>query len=126
MSKLQAGRLKGVIEKLISTKQPAFIKERNILYGILMVNEVVDLAKRDRRSCLVLKVDYEKAYYVSWDYLRYVLKRMGFGTKWIRWMEACIFVSSMVVIVNRNYTNDFKVELRLLQGVPLSQLFFVI
>lgn len=51
-------RLKCVIGKIISINQSAFISGRNIMDGILMVNEVLDLAKRDKKGCLVLKVDY--------------------------------------------------------------------
>lgn len=41
----------------------------------------------------MLKVDYEKAYdFVSQNYLRYILKRLGFGEMWMCWMEACIFI----------------------------------
>lgn len=61
-----------------------------------MVNDVVDLAKSEGLSCLVLKLDYEKAYdCVSCDFLRYVMKKMGFRSKWISWMNAYVFMSSM-------------------------------
>lgn len=47
-----------------------------------MVSEVMSMAKREGSNCLVMKIDYEKAYdCVSWDYLRYVMKKMGFGNK---------------------------------------------
>ncbi|XP_058733800.1 uncharacterized protein LOC131605468 [Vicia villosa] len=62
LAKLLANRLKRVIGKLVSNNQSAFIEGRNIMDGVLVVNEVLDLAKRDKRSCVVLKVDFEKAY----------------------------------------------------------------
>lgn len=46
LSKLLTGRIKEVIESLNSIKQNAFIKNRNILDGVLMVNEAMHLAKR--------------------------------------------------------------------------------
>lgn len=61
MAKLLATRLKPVIRKLISIKQSTFIPGRNILDGVLMVSEALGLAKRDKRGCLVLNVDYEKS-----------------------------------------------------------------
>ncbi|XP_058756614.1 uncharacterized protein LOC131629831 [Vicia villosa] len=98
LSKLLAMRLKSVIGNLFFIKQSTFIKCRNILDGILTVNKILDLAKREKRSCLVSKVDYDKAYdSVSWNYLRFMLIRTGFGSKWLDWMEACVFLSSMEV-----------------------------
>lgn len=96
ISKISATRIKSVIRKLISNNQSTFIPVRNIADGILTVNEVLDLAKRDKRSCMVLKVDYEKAYEnVGWNYLRFLLKKMEFGDCWIKWMKCCVFNSSI-------------------------------
>ncbi|MCI05465.1 RNA-directed DNA polymerase (Reverse transcriptase) [Trifolium medium] len=35
--------------------------------------------------------------------------KMGFAEKWMRWMKACIFNSSMSVLINGNPTEDFTV-----------------
>lgn len=50
---------------------------------------------------MLIKVDFEKAYdYVSWDFLKSTLRRMGFGVRWCGWLEALVFSSSMSVLVN--------------------------
>lgn len=41
LSKLLAGRLKEMIERLILSKQTTFIRNRNILGGVLIVNELL-------------------------------------------------------------------------------------
>lgn len=88
---------------------------------------MLDLAKREKMSFLVLKVDYEKAYdCVTWNYLRVLFIRIGFGDNWISWIEVCVFSNSMSVLVNYNTIEDFKVERRLHQGDPLSPFLFVI
>nr|KYP64504.1 Transposon TX1 uncharacterized [Cajanus cajan] len=55
-------RLKVVLEKVIGELQCAFIGGRNILDGVLIANEMVDEAKRNKNPCLIFKFDYEKTY----------------------------------------------------------------
>lgn len=38
------------------------------------------------------------------------LSRMGFGRRWMRLTEACIFSSSIFILVNDSPTKDFQVE----------------
>jgi exonuclease III len=62
LSKVLATRLKKVLGKLISKIQTAFLPDRQILDGVLVVNELLDLAKRRKDNCLMFKVDFERAY----------------------------------------------------------------
>ena len=56
-----------------------FIEGRHMLHSVLIANEVVEEVKRGQKSCLIFKVDYEKAYdSVAWDFLKYMMTRMGF------------------------------------------------
>ena len=49
---------------------------------MLVANEAIDAAKRKKKKCLFFKVDYEKAYdSFNWDFLRYMMKRLGFSEK---------------------------------------------
>ncbi|MCI04498.1 LINE-1 reverse transcriptase like, partial [Trifolium medium] len=76
IAKVLAVRLAKVMHPLISSNQSAFIKGRNLVDGVLVVNEVVDLAKRSGKECLIFKVDFEKAYdSVDWGFLEYMLRR---------------------------------------------------
>jgi hypothetical protein len=51
-----------LIGKVISETQSTFVKDRHILDGILIANEVVDDAKKRKKETLMFKVDFEKAY----------------------------------------------------------------
>jgi hypothetical protein len=83
LSKILAGRLKIVLGKLISNVQSTFIPNRQILDGVLVVNELIDLAKRRKDKCLLFKVDFERAYdTVNWQFLDYMMRRMGFAEGW--------------------------------------------
>lgn len=83
--------------------------------------------KGRRKTIYCIKVDFTQAYdCVSWGYLRYMFRRLGFAPKWCRWMEALLFESSMSVIVNRSPTIYFKTQRGLRQVDPLSPFVFVI
>lgn len=127
MSKVLASRLKQVLRNIISECQNAFLPGKQILDGVLVTNEVMDLAKRRKQKCLILKVDYEKAYdSVSWKYLEYMHMRMGFCDKWRRWTKACVSSSSISVLVNGSPAEEFAVQRGLKQGDPLAPFLILI
>lgn len=89
-----------------------------------MINEMVDYAKRANRECLILKVDFEKAYdSVDWSFLEYMLRRVDFCSKWIAWMRACVFGGYMSILVNGTPTEEISIQRGLKQGDPLAPFF---
>ena len=62
IAKLLANRLRMVISSVVSETQSAFVKNCQILDGILIANEVVDEAHKLKKELLLFKVDFEKAY----------------------------------------------------------------
>ncbi|MCH95123.1 LINE-1 reverse transcriptase like, partial [Trifolium medium] len=79
------------------------------------------------RSCLVLKVDFEKAYdSVDWGFLEYMLQRFGFGAKWIEWIKACVFSGNLSVLVNGTPTLEINIQRGLKQGDPLAPFLFLL
>jgi len=105
VSKLLAKRLKKVMSSIIDGRQSAFIEGRHLLHGVLVANEVVEEAKRKQKLCLVFKVDYEKAYdSVSWNFLFYMIRRMGFCPRWI---EGCLSSASVSILVNGSPSAEF-------------------
>ncbi|GAU51106.1 hypothetical protein TSUD_141480 [Trifolium subterraneum] len=118
VSKLLANRLKKVLGKLISNCQSAFLPQRQILDGVVVLNEIIDLARRRKDECLLFKVDFERAYdTVSWSFLELMMIKMDFSEGWLKWMRACIFESTMSILINGSPTDDFKVERGLRQAI---------
>jgi hypothetical protein len=127
VSKVLAKRLGKVMDSIISKNQSAFIKGRHLADGVVVVNEVVDLAKRTKKECVIFKVDFEKAYdSVSWSFLKYMLRRVGFGDKWRAWMKACVCCGKLSVLVNGCPTEEVNISRGLKQGDLLAPFLFLL
>ena len=71
-----------VMNKIIDFRQSAFLEGRSLMDNVSIVNEVLEEMKRKKKSCMVFKMDYEKAYdSVHWDFIYYMLGRLGFYEK---------------------------------------------
>lgn len=125
VAKLLANRLKKLMSHIINEKQSAFIRGRQLLHSVLIANEALEEAKRCHKPCLVFKVDYERAYdSVSWGFLSYMMRRLGFCSKWISWIEGCLRSATISVLVNGSPTKEFTPHRGLRQGDPLAPLLF--
>lgn len=125
VSKLLANRMKKVMPFIIDESQSAFIEGRHLLHSMLIANEVIEEAKRDSKSCLVFKVDFEKAYdSMSWDFLLYMLQRTGFCPKWVKWIEGCLKSASISILVNGSPSAEFIPSRGIRQGDPLAPFLF--
>ncbi|KAJ9557521.1 hypothetical protein OSB04_012135 [Centaurea solstitialis] len=104
ISKALAERIKGVMNTVISNTQTAFIKGRSILDGPLLVNEIIDWAKRKRNKLLIFKVDFAKAFdSLNWN-----------------------FLDNVSVLINGSPTKEFRLGKGVRQGDPLAPFLFIL
>ena len=124
VAKLLAIRIRKVMPEIIEETQFAFIEGRHMLRSVLITNEIIDEAKNNHKPCLIFKIDFEKAYdSVSWEFLLYMLRRFGFSSRWIKWIEG-IKSMSISVLVNGSPTTEFLPQKGIRQGDPLAPFLF--
>ena len=129
MSKVLANRLRKVVGNVVSEAQPAFVKARQILVGILnlIVNELVDDACRLKKVLILFKIDLEKAYdSVDLRYLGDVLIKMNFPLFWHEWDLECVTTTTTSVLVNGSPTNKFRLKRGLCEGDPISPFMYLL
>jgi len=50
------------MEGVIGDNQTGFVKDRNILEGVVVLHEVIHELKQSKRKGIILKIDFEKVY----------------------------------------------------------------
>nr|GFC14257.1 cysteine-rich receptor-like protein kinase [Tanacetum cinerariifolium] len=124
IGKILANRLSLVIGDIVSQEHLAFIKERQITDGPLILNEVISWCKARKEQLLMFKVDFQKAFdSVRWDHLDDILGKYGFRIKWRGWIRGCLQSSKDSVLVNGSPTDEFSFHRGLRQEDPLSPSF---
>jgi hypothetical protein len=124
-TKVLTNRVAGVIDRLIASNQTAFIKGRYILESAVTAHEVLHSVYHGKQQGYVVKLDYEKAYdKVNWMFLLDVLRKRGFGDRWLEWIRCILCMGSVGVTINNEEGDFFQTGKGLRQGNPLPPLLF--
>ena len=63
---------------------------------------------------------------MNWEALLDLLKRMGFGVRWCRWIRTCMSTIQFSVLFNGSPAEFFGSSRGLRQGDPLSPMLFLV
>ena len=76
---------------------------------------------------MIYKLDIEKAFdSINWQFLMKIMRCMGFGPRWMRWIWRCISIVRFSVMVNGVPSGFFPSSKGLKKGDPLSPYLFIL
>lgn len=111
ISKVLVGRIRPLLDKIISPHQSAFVPRRKGVDNAIIVQEIVHTIDKTRRKAgyMALKIDLEKAYdKFEWSFIRSMLKRFNFPDILIEIIMSCITMVTTSILFNRGSLEPFE------------------
>ena len=141
LTKVLVGRMKKVIDTVISEEQTGFVPGRVITWNSHLLNLIEAYLNETDEEGLFIFLDCEKAFdRVSWPFLRQAAKEIGFGPRMCRWVDTIYndetlggddgarrpFTAKRRVVCNGHRGDYFELRSGVAQGCPLSPILFLL
>jgi hypothetical protein len=113
ISKCLVNRFRPLLQDIIAPTQSVFIPGRMIM-NVLIAFECLHSIRNGNSNCKryeAFKLDLSKAYdRVDWGYLKGILGRLGFHSKWLQWIMECVSTVNYSIHYNNMMLNPFKLS----------------
>jgi hypothetical protein len=127
LAKTLARRLQNLLPNVIRLNQTGFVEGRNILDNTFLAQEAQEWVEENNQDLVLLLLNFEKAFdRIEWSFLFEALARIGFCSKWIRWVNSLYTSASSTIKLNGVEGSAFPLAKSVRQGCPLSPYLFIL
>ncbi|XP_075669797.1 uncharacterized protein LOC142639522 [Castanea sativa] len=126
VSKILVGRIRPLLDHLISPCQAAFVPGRRGANNAIVMQEIIHTMgiAKGKGGYVALKIDLEKAYdKLKWSFIRGMLIIYNFPDNLIEIIMSCISSVSTSILFNGGSLETFRPSRGIRQGDPLSPCF---
>ena len=126
LTRTLATRMAAVLPKIIHHNQTC-VPGRCISLNTHILQDLIDVINSEGIGAAIIFLDQEKAFdRMSHAFIIKVLRKFGFGERFIRWIEILYTDMRSCVKVNGYLTKEFSIKRGVRQGCPLSALIYVL
>ena len=127
LARVLSNRLRIVIEDLVCPEQTYAIKGRKIHDNLHMIRQILEKLNEDDTGAALINLDQSKAFdRVDHRFLEAIMKKAGFKSDFLRWINLLYKSPSSCVQVNGKRSRTFPITRSVRQGCPLSPLLYVL
>ena len=122
-----AERMKPHMNKIIHSDQKGFVSDRYIGEAIRTTYDLIQWAKSNNKTGVILLIDFEKAYdSLSFSFIKKSLNFFNFGPCLINWINILLKNFSAVVNHCGNISQKMSIGRGARQGDPIASFLFII
>lgn len=112
ISKILANRLRAIIPSIISENQSAFTPNCLITDNVIILFEFMHYLNHKsegKENYMTIKLDMSKVFdRVEWNFIKRVMKKLGFTQNWVDLIMHCVSSVSYSVIINGEACGNIK------------------
>ena len=126
IAKTLANRLTRQLPHIMNDQQSCSVPGREIAHNLLLIRDIIHNTYRNpNKHTYLTSIDIHKAFdTLNHDFLRQVLTKLGFGTKFLHFYTITHKERTSSFMQNGNMTEIVHLERGLRQGDPLSQIYY--
>ena len=122
-----AEHIKPHLDSIIHGDQKGFVSGRYIGEAVRSTYDILQWAKNNNRTGILLLIDFEKAYdSLSFSFIKKCLNFFNFGQSLMKWVDILLQNFSAVINHCGNISQKFNIGRGARQGDPIASYFFII